>query len=173
MIIARSGLHTKNKAMRKQILNPHPPVAPSVIGELDVAAIATVLVTSEMAGHPVENAFDGQRGPGASRWISETRGEQTIILAFDAPQVIRSVSLEIEETEESRTQELQLAVSRDGGQTYRELLRQEFNFAPAGTTFEREEWTVGAEAVTHLRLQIKPDKGTRPFRASLTTLALR
>lgn len=159
--------------MRKQILKSHPPVTPPVSGELDVAAIATVQVTSEMADHPVENAFDGQRGPGASRWISETRGEQAVILAFDAPQVIRAVSLEIEETEESRTQELQLAVSRDGGQTYRELLRQEFNFAPAGTTFEREEWSVGAESVTHLRLQIKPDKGGRPVRASLTALVLR
>jgi hypothetical protein len=142
-------------------------------GELDVAALATVLVTSELAGNPVENAFDGRRGPGASRWISETGGEQSVILAFDAPQAIRTVGLEIEETEESRTQELQVAVSRDGGQNYRELLRQEFHFAPQGATFEREEWTVNAEAVTHLRLQIKPEKGGRPCRASLTAVILR
>jgi hypothetical protein len=159
--------------MRKQILKSHPAVSAPPRGELDVAAIATVLVTSELAGHPVENAFDGQRGPTGSRWVSETRGEQTLLLAFDAPQAIRTVGVEIEETEESRTQELQLAVSCDGGQTYRELLRQEFHFAPPGTTFEREEWTVGAEAVTHLRLQIKPDKGDRPCRASLTALVLR
>jgi len=31
-------------------------------GELDVAAIAIVLVTSETADHPVENAFDARRG---------------------------------------------------------------------------------------------------------------
>jgi hypothetical protein len=132
-----------------------------------------VLVTSELAGHPVENAFDGQRGPGGSRWVAETPGEQTLILAFDAPQAINSVGLEIEELEMNRTQELQLAVSCDGGQTYRGVLRQEFNFAPPNTTFEREEWAVGAAAVTHLRLQIKPDKGGRPGRASLTALVLR
>jgi hypothetical protein len=159
--------------MRKQILKAHPLVAAPSRGDLDVESMATVLVTSELAGHPVENAFDGQRGPGSSRWISETGGEQTLILVFDAPQAIRTVGIDIEETEENRTQELQLGVSRDGGQTYRELLRQEFNFAPPGTTFEREEWTLGVEAVTHLRLQIKPDKGGRPCRASLTALVLR
>ena len=70
-----------------------------------------MLVSSELPDHPVENAFDGQRGPGGSRWVSETGGEQTLKLAFDAPQTIRAVGLEIEETEETRTQELQLAVS--------------------------------------------------------------
>lgn len=159
--------------MRKQILHSQPPVAAPARDELDVASIATVLVSSELPGHPVENAFAGARGPGGTRWIAEGRGEQTLILAFDAPQAIRTVGLEIEETEESRTQELQLAVSCDGGRSYRELLRQEFHFAPPGTTFEREEWTVGAEAVTHLRLQIKPDKGDRPCQASLTALVLR
>jgi len=170
-----SGVRVHDKSMRKQILKPNPPVSTSApaSGELDVATLATVMVTSEMADHPVENAFDGQRGPGATRWISEKGGEQTVILAFDSPQAIRTVALEIEETEESRTQELQLAVSGDGGQNYRELLRQEFHFAPQGSTFEREEWTVNAEAVTHLRLQIKPEKGGRPCRASLTTLVLR
>ena len=171
--MAFSVVHAKVNAMRKQIIKPTTAISASPPGELDIAAIASVSMTSEMAANPVENAFDGQRGPSASRWMAETRGEQTLILAFDAPQTIKTVGLEIEELEESRTQELQLAVSRDGGQTYRELLRQEFNFSPPNTTFEREEWTIGAEAVTHLRLQIKPDKGARPCRASLTALMLR
>ena len=140
---------------------------------MDVDSIATVMVTSELAAHPVENAFDGQRGPGSSRWVSETGGEQTLKLAFDAPQTIRSVGLEIEETGENRTQELQLAVSCDGENSWRELVRQEFNFSPTGSTFEREEWSINAEGVTHLRLQIKPDKGGRPCRASVTSLVLR
>ena len=42
----------------------------------------------------------------------------------------------------SRTQVLHVSVSRDGGQTYQELRRQEYTFSPPGTTFEREEWTV-------------------------------
>ena len=159
--------------MRKQILTSNPATSAPLPGELDVAALATVAVTSEMADHPVENAFDNRRGPGGSRWVAETPGEQTLVLAFDTPQNFRQVSLEVEENQDSRTQELHLAFSHDGGNTYRELLRQEFNFAPPGTTFEREEWTVAAGGVTHLRLRIKPDKGDRPCRASLTTLSLR
>ena len=159
--------------MRKQILKSNPAKPAPFPGELDVAALATVAVTSESADQPVENAFDKRRGPGGSRWIAGTPGEQTLILAFDVPQQIRQVSLEVEESQDKRTQELQLSVSHDGGITYCELLRQEFNFAPPDTTFEREEWTVVAREVTHLRLCIKPDKGGRPCRASLTTLSLR
>jgi urate oxidase len=159
--------------MRKQILTSNPTPAAPFPGTLDVAALATVAVTSETAGHPVENAFDARCGLGGSRWVAETPGDQTLILAFDTPQNLRQVSLEVEETQDSRTQELDLAVSHDGGNTYRELVRQEFNFAPPGTTFEREAWAVAAEQVTHLRLCIRPDKGGRTCRASLTNLSLR
>ena len=99
-------------------------------------------------------------------------GEQTLILAFDAPKAIRRVVLEVEEWEVARTQELQLAVSSDGGTTYREVLRQEYNFGPPGTTFEREDWAVPARGVTHLRLVIRPDKGGKPCRAMITSLVL-
>jgi hypothetical protein len=68
---------------------------------------------------------------------------------------------------------LHLSTSCDGGQTYRELLRQEYNFSPPGTTFEREQWALTAGGVTHLRLGIKPDKGGTPCRATLTSLILR
>jgi hypothetical protein len=159
--------------MRKRILKSNSAPSALLPGELDVAAIASVLVTSETADHPVENAFDARRGPGGSRWVAETPGEQTLILTFDTPQKIQQVLLEVEENQASRTQELQLAISLDGGRTYCELLRQEYNFSPPGTTFEREEWVVAAEGVTYLRLWIKPDKRNRPVRASLTALSLR
>jgi len=157
--------------LRKQVLE-HPPATDLSVGEIPVAEVATVLVTSETLDHPIEHVFDNQRGPGGSRWEAEKPGEQTLILAFDAPQKFRKVTLEIEEQAVSRTQELALAVSDDGGQTYRELVRQEYNFSPPSTTFEREEWKVSAEMVTHLRLWIKPDKGGRDCRATLTSLIL-
>lgn len=99
-------------------------------------------------------------------------GDQALVLAFDAPQAIRHVIVAVEEPAVARTQELRLAISQDGGRTYREVLRQEYNFSPSGSAFEREDWVVPAEGVTHLRLQIRPDKGGHPCRASLTTLAL-
>src|SRR4051794_24346841 len=145
--------------LRKQIIKPSPAPPIPMPGEIDIAAVATVLVTSEDPDHPVDHAFDQQRGPGGSRWVAGEPGEQTLILAFDAPQVIRRVLVEVEEPEVARTQDLQLAVASDGGQTYRELVRQEYNFSPPGTTFEREDWAATAEGVTHLRLVIKPDKG--------------
>src|SRR4051812_46290608 len=158
--------------LRKQLLNVPQRTQAPMPGEIDVAAVATVLVTSEEPDHPVDHAFDDRRGPGGSRWVAGEPGEQVLILAFDAPQTIRRVSLEVEEHEVARTQEVQLAASVDGDQTYRELVRQEFNFSPPGTPFEREDWAVTAEGVTHFRLWIKPDKGGKPCRATITALAL-
>lgn len=141
-------------------------------GEVVIADTATVLVTSELPDHPIDHICDGQHGPGSTRWIAEHPGDQTVVLVFDTAQNVNMVSLEVEETEVSRTQELTLATSRDGGRTYRELLRQEFNFSPSGTTFEHEEWRVAAEGVTNLRLWIRPDKGGKPCRASITSLVV-
>ncbi|MGE3540003.1 MAG: hypothetical protein AB7N91_21525 [Candidatus Tectimicrobiota bacterium] len=161
--------------LRKQVgkmFSPSPVSSESQARSLDIAAIATVYVTSEEASAPIEHAFDEQRGPGGSRWLASEPGEQTLLLAFDTPQRIRQVSLEIEETAVSRTQELQLAVSHDGGQSYRELRRQDYTFSPPGTTFEREDWVVRVDGVTHLRLWLQPDKGGQPCRATLTALII-
>jgi hypothetical protein len=158
--------------LRKQITKPHPSTTDATTDEIDIATVATVQVTSESPEHPIDHVFDDQRGPGGTRWIAGEPGEQSVILAFDAPQTINQILLEVEELEVPRTQELQLSLSCDGGRTYRELLRQEFNFSIDGTTFEREKWTVSAQEVTHLRLVIKPDKGDKSCRASLTSLVL-
>jgi hypothetical protein len=160
--------------MRKHLLKKPgtPAQGPFQPGEKNVRAMATVFVTSESAAHPVENAFDDRRGPGGSRWVADEDGEQTLILAFDSPEAIRQICVEIEEQALSRTQELSLAMSDDGGETYRERVRQEFTFSPPGTTFERELWALSGESVTHLKLVIKPDKGNKPSRATLTSLII-
>ena len=159
--------------LRKQIIQAATARPATTSDEIDIAAVATVLVSSEAPEHPVDHAFDSDRGPGGTRWIAGEPGDQTLILVFDAPQTIRRVVLEVEEPDVARTQELQLAVSVDVGRTYRELSRQEFNFSPPGTTFEREDWAVTAEGVTHLRLWIKPDKGGKTCRGTITSLVLR
>jgi hypothetical protein len=159
--------------LRKHLLTEPPMAGVPQSGAKDIAAIATVWVTSEAADAPIDRAFDESRGPGGSRWVAAAPGEQRLILAFDTPQTIRTISLEVEESDVSRTQVLHLAVSSDGGQIYQELRRQEFNFSPPGTTFEREEWAVTLEGVTHLQLVITPDKGGQPCRATLTSLVVR
>jgi hypothetical protein len=160
--------------LRKQIIpRPSRPREPEFLeGEIPIAEVASVQVTSEQVDHPIDNAFDHRRGPGGSRWVADAPGEQTVILRFDSPQTIRTIGLEVEELDVDRTQELSVSISSDGGRTYRELVRQEFNFSPPGTSFERERWSVPAAAVTTLRLEIKPDKGGRVGRASLTSLTL-
>jgi len=162
--------------LRKQILQDPVNRQGQVVPKPDIKnipALATVLVTSESPDHPVDHLFDAQDRPGGTRWIAAADGEQTLIVAFDAPQTIREVSLEAEERQASRTQVLTLSLSRDGGRTYFELLRQEFTFSPSGATFERETWAVPAEGVTHLRFVIQPDKGHTPCRATLTSLTIR
>ena len=158
--------------LRKQVISkPSRDPAP-LEGEISIADVATVQVTSEETHHPIDHAFDRSRGPGGSRWVAGAPGEQSVTLLFDSPQTIRRVGVEVEELAVSRTQELALSVSSDGGRTYRELVRQEFNFSPPGTSFERELWSVSVGAVTHLRLDIKPDKGGRAGLASLTSLSV-
>ncbi|HEX2571333.1 MAG TPA: hypothetical protein VH877_17375 [Polyangia bacterium] len=157
--------------MRKQITGQAAPPSTRRPDELDIPALATAVLTSESADHPIENIFDDRRGPGGTRWVAEIPGEQILTLSFDRPQNLHRMELEIEEPNETRTQELELLLSQDGGQSFRHVLRQEFNFSP-GSTFEREVWNLNQAGVTHVRLHIKPDKGGRPCRATLTSLVL-
>ena len=158
--------------LRKQITSERAGQAFAVGREIDVAEVATVQFSSEQNDHPIDHVFDQSRGPGGSRWIAGAPGTQTVILVFDTPQTITRVGVEVEEDAVSRTQELSLSVSEDEGRTYRDLVRQEFNFSPPHTTFEREVWSVAALRVTHLRLEIKPDKAGRVGLATLTSLSL-
>ena len=158
--------------LRKQILNDRPAAGAPRPDVKDIPALATVLVTSEAAQHPVDHLFDASGGPGGTRWIAGADGEQTLVLAFDTPQTIRAIGIEAEEPSATRTNVLSISLSEDGGRTYRERIRQEFNFSP-GTTFEREEWSMPADRVSHIRIVIQPDKGHAPHRATLTSLTIR
>jgi hypothetical protein len=139
---------------------------------LDIPAIATVIVSSEKTDHPIEHVFDGERGSGASRWLAAVPGEQCLIINFDTPQTLHQLVLDIEEPNVSRTQELLLSVSSDGGRTYRDMIRQEYNFSPPGTTYERETWALKTDHITHLAIRITPDKGGQATLATLTSVIL-
>ena len=139
---------------------------------MPVLSLAAVQVSSEAVGHPISLVFDEAHGPGAFHWRAAEPGDQTLTVAFHQPCTIERVIMETEECDVRRTQEVQLASSKDGGVTYRELVRQEFNFSPDGTTWEHEDWTVRQDQVTHLRLVIKPDKRRTDLFATLTSLVL-
>jgi hypothetical protein len=140
--------------------------------KLSLISLTEVQATSESDGHPILLAFDEGDGPGGTYWKAGDPGEQTITVAFREACSLAQVTIQVEEREITRTQEVQLAVSTDGGLTYRELVRQEFNFSPDGATWEDETWTVQQDQVTHVRLVIKPDKGRTDVYATLTTFGL-
>ena len=78
---------------------------------------------------------------------------------------------EVEETTRERTQEVRVEASEDGGQSYRQILVQEYNFSPGGATYQREEQRFNLRRVTHLRLTIVPNKSGSGT-ATLTALRL-
>ena len=59
-----------------------------------------------------------------------------------------------QEDEKERTQEFVLRWSPDGGQSYREIVRQQYNFSPPGASSEVEDYDVDLHGVTVLELKI-------------------
>jgi hypothetical protein len=62
--------------------------------------------------------------------------------------------------------------SVDGGQTYREIVRQQYNFSPAGAAREVEDYNVQLNSVAALELSTIPDISGSPACASLDKLLL-
>jgi len=76
---------------------------------------------------------------------------------FDRPQRLHRLHLVFVEEQQARTQEFVVQWSADGGQSYRELVRQQYTFSPPGTTREVEDYEVHLDGVTALAIQIIPD----------------
>ncbi len=76
------------------------------------------------------------------------------------------------EDEQERTQEFVLRWSSDGGQSYREILRQQYNFSPPEAAPELEDYDIDLNGVTALELRIVPDISGGSARASLAQLRL-
>lgn len=76
------------------------------------------------------------------------------------------------ELEIERKQEYVLRWSPDDGQSYQEIIRQQWNFSPEGATSEIEDYHVELPAVTILELRINSDISERNAFASLKELRL-
>jgi hypothetical protein len=154
--------------MRKRLITPIPHDAPYLDERwLDLDRAAMVEVTSEEKEHPVESALV----LGEMRdWRAADSGAQTIRLFFDKPQRLARIWLVFEETETQRTQEFVLRWSPDGGSSFREIVRQQWNFSPPETTGENEQYNVALSDVTVLELMIVPDISRGAARASLKSL---
>jgi len=154
--------------MRKRLLTPTPQGVQSP-GEdwLDLDLAASVEVTSEEKNYEIESALVSGEAQG---WRAASPGTQTIRLLFDQPQKLRRISLVFEEIARPRTQEFVLRWSADGGHSFREIVRQQWNFSPPNTSRETEEYQVQLSNVTVLELVIVPDISRGTARASLKSL---
>jgi len=157
--------------MRKRLITPSPQdAAAHHEGWLDLNRAAVVEVTSEEKDYPVESALVAGEMRG---WRAADSGTQTIRLIFDEAQRLTRISLVFEESKTERTQEFVLRWSADEGLSFREIVRQQWNFSPPNTIREVEEYPVELSGVTVLELIIVPDISRGGARASLTSLRLR
>jgi hypothetical protein len=157
--------------MRKRIIDTTAlqETSPPDLEWLDLDELVEVEVTSEDASHPIESALLPGQGSG---WRAAAPGEQIIRLLFNAPQRLQRIWLHFEESLAERTQEYILGWSPDGGESFQEIVRQQWNFSPTGSTNETEDLRVELPAVTVLELCIVPDISGGDVYASLQQLRL-
>jgi hypothetical protein len=142
--------------MRKRIVASDRLAARPALGSrwMDLGEIATVEVTSEDPGFPIESVFSADGGPG---WRASQTGEQQIRLIFDEALEVHRIQLHFLEPTRDRLQEFTVRwLAADGGQP-QEIVRQQWNFSPAGSTSELEDYEVNLDGVSALELVIKPD----------------
>ncbi len=156
--------------MRKRIMNRNSQHASPVDQNwIDLQQVAIVELTSEDAAHPIEEALIHGFGSG---WQAAQAGEQTIRFLFDEPRRLSRIQLLFHEDQRVRTQEFVLRWSADVGRSYREIVRQQYNFSPPEMTREFEDYSVDLAGVTVLELRIVPDISGGDARASVAQLRI-
>ncbi len=156
--------------MRKHIITKGTQgVIPPDQNWLDLENLAQAELTSEDVSHPIESALKPNEGSG---WRASEPGQQTVRLLFDKPLRVRRVRLVFHEDEQERTHEFVLRWSSDGGQSYREIVRQQYNFSLPDNTREIEDYTVDLVGLTALELSIVPNISGGSARASIAQLRL-
>ena len=153
--------------MRKTIINAYnvDPLPHSEEVWLRIEDVARLEVTSEDPNFPIESALAAGKGPG---WRAAEKGKQIIRIVFDTPRTLRRIGLEFSETKIERTQEFTLRWATEAGGLFREIVRQQWNFSPQGSTNEVEDYQVDLENVSILELTIKPDLTPENAFATLT-----
>jgi hypothetical protein len=135
-------------------------------GWMPLEKITRAQLTSEDPGFPLENALSLLAEWNEKRWRANETGPQTITLTFLQPVKIRRIFLQFVEGEHERTQEFSLRYVTQAG-IQQEIVRQQWNFSPGGSTEELEDYTVELDGVTRLELRIDPDLGRNDVKATL------
>ena len=155
--------------MRKRLITEVKQGSPPAPADwLDIEPLAEVEIISEDPAYPIEAALLPAEGSG---WRAATPGKQSIRLLFAQPQRLRKIRISFVETSVQRTQEYLLRWSADGGQSFREIVRQQWNFSPQASTSETEVHQVELAGVKVLELIITPDIGNAGNNDAVASLA--
>ena len=158
--------------MRKRLIDSDVALADAAVSAewLDLT-LTSAEVSSEEPGYPIESALSLE-APSTAGWRAAEPGMQIVRIVFDEPRRISRIHLVFEEHALTRSQEFALMWSPDTGKSFREIVRQQWNFSPEGSTREEEDYRVALENVTLLQLSIVPDIRGTAARASLSSLRI-
>ena len=157
--------------MRKRIINRSEADLENSAEEwFDLERIAEVELTSEDQNFPIDSALAPKaEGQG---WRAAEGGEQLVRIIFGAPTAVHRISLRFIEMQTARTQEFVLRWAAGQGQSFNELVRQQWTFSPTGSTSEVEDYRLNLADVGVIELAIKPDISGGNVRASLASLRI-
>src|ERR1700745_1013764 len=125
--------------MRKKITHSvlRYPAPRSLERWLDLQTVASAAVSSEDPNFPIEAALISDEGSG---WRAAEKGKQIIRILFDEPRELQRIRLQFSETEIERTQEFTLRWSAGAAELFTEIVHQQWNFSPRGSTSEVEDF---------------------------------
>lgn len=127
---------------------------PEVSKWLNLEQLADVEISSEDPEFPIEAALL----PGLEQgWRAGRPGKQLIRLMFTSPQQVNVIQLCFKEFSCHRTQEYVVRTSTDKGESFREIIRQQWNFNPETADSQMEEHVINQAGVDVIELEIIPD----------------
>jgi hypothetical protein len=121
---------------------------------IDLLRIAEIETTSQVGDASVELSLAaGAQGV----WRAGVPGPQIIRISFDELINVKGVRLRFRERHRGRTQQFVLSWSGSWDGMPIEIVRQQWNFSPDGSTEEVENYRVDLRGVRVLQLEIIPD----------------
>jgi hypothetical protein len=136
---------------------------------LELENLAEVEISSEDPAYPIEEALNLSEGKG---WKASEPGPQTIRIIFFERRKISRIKLQFQENEKERTQQFILKCLADGEDNFRQLVCQQYNFSPAGSSHEVEDYHFDLKNLKVLEIQIIPDINNKNIYASLQKLQI-
>lgn len=149
---------SENESMRKRII-PFDAVGRTIAAKLGLAGCrATGSKSKSLPRNPAAPIEVGvSLGPRTGR--AAEPGTQQIRLMFDPPQRLQRIWLRFVECATERTQEFILRYSEPERSGVKEIVRQQWNFSPARSTSETEDYQVDLPQVSMLEMWLEPDQG--------------